>query len=172
MGLIFLLLILFQIKHFMADYILQTPYMLQKFKGGREWILPLAAHAGVHALYTTSIAALVTSNPLFAVSCGFFDFAVHFTMDRIKASPNMLGKYKNIGPAEWAKVQEEAKGWSRNEYSQDSYIYPCGVREEARKRIKHNTYFWYSLGLDQLVHHCTHYIIIAAIVYVYTGGIH
>lgn len=50
-----LLVVAFKIKHFVADYPLQTPYMLGKFKA-RGWVRPLAAHAGVHAGLTAAIA--------------------------------------------------------------------------------------------------------------------
>lgn len=49
---IFLLLIIFQVKHFLCDYPLQNSYMLRKFLPGRDFIMPLAAHAGVHAVCT------------------------------------------------------------------------------------------------------------------------
>lgn len=94
MGFVFLLLVLFQIKHWIADYPAQTPYMLRKFLGGTEWILPLTAHAGVHALGTFYIAVLITTRLQLSLALAVLDFVVHFTVDRIKASPNMLGKYK------------------------------------------------------------------------------
>lgn len=129
---IFVLLVIFQIKHFVADYPLQTPYMLKKFLGGRDWIIPLACHAGVHALFTLLIALAVKPEVAFLVAG--IDFTLHFIMDRIKASPNMLGKYKALTAKDYMSSTPEQK--------------------------KHNTYFWWSLGLDQSVHHLTHYLII------------
>ena len=35
---IYLLLVIYQIKHFLCDYPLQGKFMLGKFKGGLEWI--------------------------------------------------------------------------------------------------------------------------------------
>jgi hypothetical protein len=49
---VWLLLAVYQLKHFVADYPLQTPYMLKKFLPGNDFIKPLSAHAGVHALFT------------------------------------------------------------------------------------------------------------------------
>jgi len=118
---IFLLLILFQIKHFVADYPLQGAYMLGKFK--REgWVLPLAAHCGVHAVFTFAIATAFADVKL-AVVAAVIDFVLHFAMDRLKASPDMMGRFKPDNPK-----------------------------------------FWYALGFDQMVHHVTHYLIIAMIV--------
>ena len=49
------LMVVFQTKHFLCDYPLQNEYMLGKFKPGSDWVLPLGAHALVHALVTLSI---------------------------------------------------------------------------------------------------------------------
>ena len=51
------------------------------------------------------------------------DISIHFIMDRIKASPNMLGCFN-----------PKDKG------------------------------YWYVLGVDQMVHHMTHYLIIVSII--------
>lgn len=122
----FFLLFLYQAKHFVCDFVLQTQYMLGKFKES-GWVLPLLAHSGVHSL-ATFVIAIVFVGPLFALLLAVFDLVVHFTMDRIKASPNLGGKYN---PTE--------------------------------KR------FWQYLGVDQMVHHVTHYVIILCIVLKYTG---
>lgn len=87
---IFTLLIIYQIKHFLCDYPLQIPYMLQKISKDK-WILPLASHAGVHALFTLIIVLVVNANLWWLA---IFDFVIHFTMDRIKASPNLLNRFE------------------------------------------------------------------------------
>ena len=112
------LFIIFQLKHFIADYPLQSEYMLGKFKEN-GWIAPLAAHCGIHALFTMMIVGVFLDSFKFALMASAFDFSVHFLMDRIKASPKILGRYK----------MEDKK-------------------------------FWWALGLDQMVHHITHYAII------------
>jgi hypothetical protein len=88
------LLLVFQIKHFLADYPFQGKYMLGKFKGGTEWILPLLAHASVHAAFTFIIAFVFSQKISTAFWLGVLDLVIHFTMDRIKASPNLLGRFK------------------------------------------------------------------------------
>lgn len=90
---IFILLVLFQLKHFIADYPLQGQYMLGKFKSGYEWILPLVAHSSVHALGTFIVSIIFVSLPI-AIGLAILDFIIHSTMDRIKASPNLLGRFK------------------------------------------------------------------------------
>lgn len=94
-----ILAVLFQIKHFLCDYPFQTPYMLGKFKGGTAWILPLASHATVHlagTATTMNLWALMTGThwPLWIAFLPLLDFAVHFAVDRIKASPEWGGRWK------------------------------------------------------------------------------
>jgi hypothetical protein len=113
---IFLLLIIYQIKHFLADFPLQGRYMLGKFKDGIEWIMPLAAHCSVHLVLTLGIVLMV--KPSLWWLC-LVDFGCHFIMDRIKAGKNLLGR--------WTKEQPM---------------------------------FWNMIGIDQMVHHFTHYYII------------
>ena len=57
---ILILLIAFQVKHWICDYPLQTPYMLQKFKL-KGWVHPLFCHARVHALGTLLITVVFLS---------------------------------------------------------------------------------------------------------------
>ncbi len=126
------LLILFQLKHLLADYPLQTKYMLGKFKD-KGWELPLLAHVAVHAAFTFVIALHyvdVKKSLCFAMIDGF----IHFVMDRVKASPKMLGRFKSL-TAETA---------------------PTATKEQWRS----NNLFWWSIGFDQMVHHLTHYAII------------
>lgn len=100
---IFVLLVVFQVKHYVVDYIwqLSNPDSLKKFdRSGWEW--PLFKHANEHAVASVLI-SLVTiyayGVPLnddviiFLIAIYFFDGIIHFTMDRIKASPYIWGKY-------------------------------------------------------------------------------
>ena len=91
---IFVLLVVFQFKHFICDYLLQGEYMLGKFKPGWDFILPLTAHCLVHVVATFFIAFLTSFNFKLSLVLSVFDFITHFIMDRIKASPNILGCYK------------------------------------------------------------------------------
>jgi len=104
---IFILLTLFQLKHFLADYPLQTPYMLGKMKA-TGWIKPLAAHATIHACITAIIVLwyfILLGQPTLAVILtpllALLDFTIHFIVDRIKASPNLGGKFNPSQPYFW-----------------------------------------------------------------------
>jgi len=143
---VFALLIAFQAKHFLADYPLQKGYMLGKFKE-KNWALPLAVHCGVHAAFTFAIVLACVWNiagpwSLFApFLLAGFDFTVHFIMDRIKASPYLLGRFKALGPSQYLYCVENPNPFTK-------------------LQLRGNTFFWWSLGLDQTVHHLTHYVII------------
>jgi hypothetical protein len=88
----FLLLVIYQIKHFVADYPLQTPYMLKKFSPGWDFIVPLSAHCLVHAV-VTFLVCMWWSPDLWWLS--IVDFVAHFLMDRVKSGPRYLGRYNN-----------------------------------------------------------------------------
>lgn len=147
---LFQLLVLFQLKHFLADYLFQTPYMLGKFKSGKQWVLPLLAHSSVHAAFTFGIVLCVKLSAVFALKLSLLDLVAHAAMDRIKANPELLGRFKALSAREMGVIKRGP--------SIPSQIVPF---EEA---LRSNTYFWWSLGLDQMVHHLTHYYIIWCLV--------
>lgn len=162
---VFVLLLLFQFKHFIADYPLQNAYMLGKFKD-KGWVVPLSAHCAVHAVFTFIISAYFGLGLAFAMAA--LDFIIHFIMDRTKASPKMLGKYKAISKDEFRSLIESKQ--LSLEGIKFAETYPLLAEESKRRlteidsRFKSNTYFWWSLGLDQAVHHLTHYLIIFILV--------
>lgn len=119
---IFILLVIFQVKHFICDFPLQREYMLKKTLPGWDFFVPLAVHSGLHAFFTLVILLV------FAPSLWFlfiYDFVIHFVMDRIKAGPKYLGRFNDQGKSS----------------------------------------YWICFGLDQMVHHITHYSIIYFIIY-------
>jgi hypothetical protein len=89
---IFTLLIVYQIKHYLADFPLQVNYMIGKTKTGLAWVLPLAAHCAVHGGLTFLILVLWSRLDLWWLA--LVDFGIHFLMDRTKASPHLLGRFK------------------------------------------------------------------------------
>jgi hypothetical protein len=115
---IFALLIAFQIKHLIGDYLLQTSWMVRgKAREGAGFLWPLTVHVVIHA--ALSFAILMAVNPrLWPLA--LLDFGIHFVMDRIKSSPRLFGRFTDM-----------------NKQS-----------------------FWIPFGIDQMVHHCTHYFII------------
>ena len=96
MELIFILLIVFQLKHFIADYPLQFPYMYENKGKPTGWLRPLSDHAIVHAQFTIMILVTVSlfAKPMdimLIISLGLFDYASHFAIDRWKAT-------RGVGP--------------------------------------------------------------------------
>lgn len=97
---LFLLLVIFQLKHFICDYPLQNAYMLGKMKL-TGWKLPLLAHASVHAIGTFLIVYVFLNEVLFALILAIADLVIHFIVDRLKASPNLGGRFKPDQPYFW-----------------------------------------------------------------------
>lgn len=155
MKTVFLLLVIFQIKHFLADYPLQGRYMLGKFKGGTDWIVPLLAHVGVHGTFTLLIAAAFGCH--YAPWLALLDMVAHFIMDRIKASPDMLGRFKALSANEYREIAYEQEHYVKKFPGTQTSL---NMQEDFNKKLKSNVLFWWCLGIDQMVHHFTHYGII------------
>lgn len=92
----FQLLVLFQFKHFIADFPLQREYMLKKFLPGWAFFIPLSTHCFVHALLTFAIVVAVDVNLWWLA---IVDFITHFIMDRIKSGPKYLGRFQDRSKA-------------------------------------------------------------------------
>jgi hypothetical protein len=162
-ALLFPLLVAYQIKHWTADFPLQGEYMLRKFaKDPKIWVPSLAAHAGVHALFTLLIGLVAVGYHPAVLALAVFDFAIHFTMDRIKASPSMLGRYKSLDANGYMNVKSIL---AQGDATMKVLGYPenYGLYIQAKERLRHSNYFWWILGFDQMVHHLTHYLIIACL---------
>ena len=77
-----LILFLFLLKHFVADFVLQPGWMAKGKAAVRGWRIPLSLHAAIHGLLTyILILSLAPSHWWLA----FADFLVHFAIDRVKA---------------------------------------------------------------------------------------
>lgn len=99
LGQTIVLLVIFQAKHYVADFPLQREYMLRKTLEGWSFLAPLALHCCVHAAITLMIVFYVNPALWWLV---VVDFVTHFVMDRIKAGPRYLGRYNDVTkPAFW-----------------------------------------------------------------------
>jgi hypothetical protein len=89
---IFWLFLAFQIKHLIADYYLQLPYMYENKGKPQGWIKPLFDHAFVHATGTMIIVGpyliLTFCQHSFKImiTAAIFDLVTHFIIDRWKAT--------------------------------------------------------------------------------------
>jgi len=97
---VFVLLIAFQVKHFLGDYVFQSAWMaLGKSRPGFSYLYPLSAHVLIHA-GLTAVIVLVVNPRLWPLI--LFDLTVHFVLDRVKASPRMLGRFEGAErPGRW-----------------------------------------------------------------------
>ena len=86
------LLIAFQVKHFVADFPLQTQYMLRKTEAGWAFVIPLGVHCLIHAVMTAAIVVWIKPELLWLA---FADFVIHFAMDRLKSGPRYLGRFND-----------------------------------------------------------------------------
>lgn len=158
LSLLFVLLVVYQLKHFFADYPLQGKYMLGKFKDGWDWVLPLVAHVTVHGLFTLFI-CLVVRPELWWLS--IVDMVAHFAMDRLKAGKKYLGRFKALSGNEYMQMAGELKALiAFHEDNECGEVHCENIKKNIHQSFKSNTYFWWALGLDQMVHHLTHYFII------------
>lgn len=123
----------FEVKHFLADFLLQSEFHLGKFKE-KGWVLPLAHHCMIHALGTMLILTAIRTSAAGVLLMALLDFVCHFCMDRVKASPKMLGRFKGLSSREYPTATSKEK-WD-------------------------NKLFWWFLGLDQAWHNFTHLAIV------------
>ena len=160
---IFALLVIYQLKHFLADYPLQTDYMIGKFKPDWGFLLPLLSHCYVHALGTYLIALMITSNLGFSTLLSLLDGTIHFVMDRLKAGPKYMGRWKALSGKEWMTAKMLSAG---EEVPESEMIFGYTdvkynmKRADSLKKLHDNKLFWISIGIDQACHHLTHYLCI------------
>lgn len=145
----------FEVKHLLCDFFLQTDRHIGKFaKTG--WVRPLADHCIIHAVATAAIVLVLGKLDLLWLPS--VDFIVHFIMDRIKASPGLLGRYRSVTKEEYICAKETiAKNDTSTQWS-------TSLIEQAKMKLQNNKYFWYSLGFDQFVHQLTGLFIVWTLV--------
>jgi hypothetical protein len=150
-----LLVVVALLKHSIADYALQLPfkYMYGKFKP-TGWVLPLLAHSGIHGVFTFLIALCVAHNPLLALGLALMDTSIHFVMDRIKASPDLLGRYEALSKNEFKYYAEQLSHAEKLDLD----------KRFIMSKFKSNMIFWFCLELDQVVHHLTDVAVIAILI--------
>ena len=79
------LFLLFQIKHFVADFPLQKPY--QYLNKGKFLHPGGILHAAFHGAFTFGIVAAYT-DPIMGVALGILDMQIHYFIDYFKVNIN------------------------------------------------------------------------------------
>ena len=75
-------MLLFIVKHYVCDFVLQNSWQAIGKAKTKGWILPLLVHSVINAT-GTAIILLVFGSPYWLVF-GLSEIAVHFIIDRIK----------------------------------------------------------------------------------------
>lgn len=92
------LVLAFGLKHLLADYFLQTRWMVCGKGANSGWAAPLVAHAAVHAAGTLVI-TMIAAPALWWLA--IVDWLIHGTIDRVRAMPCVGGKLHPGQPAFW-----------------------------------------------------------------------
>lgn len=92
------LALLFALKHLVADFIFQTSWIAHGKEGTSGWVLPLAAHAGIHAAMTLAITLAVRPSLWWLA---ILDLAVHFLIDRGKSITGRWGGWTATDARYW-----------------------------------------------------------------------
>lgn len=96
-----ILFCVFQVKHYLADFVFQTRYMLQKDAHDLSYLKPLLLHSFTHAILTTTIVAFADYRLWWI---GAIDLVLHALVDRLKAAPKLLGRFNDPLKASYWRV--------------------------------------------------------------------
>lgn len=91
-GTVTALMVVMATKHFCADFLFQTSWIAKGKAACEGWVLPLALHAGGHALLTLLIILLLFPHLWWLAA---IEFVVHFGIDRAKV---IVGRRKSLNP--------------------------------------------------------------------------
>ncbi len=119
---IFLLLIIFQLKHFLGDYVFQTAWMVKgKSIPGLGFVFPLSVHVFIHASLTLVIVIIVDISLWYLF---LFDFVAHFVLDRLKSGPRYFGRFTDFNKQSfWIPFGFDQMGHHLTHYTIILWIY-------------------------------------------------
>ncbi|MGA2043788.1 MAG: DUF3307 domain-containing protein [Roseiarcus sp.] len=92
------LLLAMAVKHFVADFLLQTNWIARGKERPTGWAAPLAVHALIHGGCTLLIALAVAPRLWWL---GPADLAIHWTIDRAKTLVSLRGGWSADQAAFW-----------------------------------------------------------------------
>ena len=93
-----LILFLFLLKHFLADFVLQPGWMAKGKAAQHGWRIPLFLHAAIHGLLTYALILFLAPSHWWLA---FVDFLVHFAIDRGKALASLRWNATPQQPEYW-----------------------------------------------------------------------
>lgn len=145
MPVVYIVIALFALKHFLASYPLQTSYTVKGLSSS-GWFVPMLARCGIQAGCTMLLTLGfwykmgASFNGMLLVSVMAIDFVSHFLIDRMKVSPEFLGRFQVASPQELAQMQIDYT-------SKDP-----GVVVAAQAESDSNKYFWWADGFCHLLY--------------------
>jgi hypothetical protein len=145
MPVVYIVIALFALKHFLASYPLQCSYTV-KGLGSSGWFKPMLARCSIQSACTALLALgywMKTGagiNVTLLVAVMGLDFVSHFLIDRMKVSPEFLGRYQVASPQELAQMAVDYQ-------SKD-----IAVVKAAQAESDSNKYFWWCDGLCHLLY--------------------
>jgi len=92
-------LVLFQIKHCLCDFVLQT--QSQVMAKGTYGALGGLSHAGLHAVASIPALYVLTSSPLIILALIAFEFVLHYHVDFTKARVDAAGGWTVADQQYW-----------------------------------------------------------------------
>lgn len=88
----------FTLKHFIADFLLQSDWIARGKDSPRDWPLPLAVHLAIHAGMTLAIVSIAAPHLWWLAPA---DFAVHGAIDRGKSLISQRGGWNIDDQSFW-----------------------------------------------------------------------
>jgi len=143
MGSALLLAGAFLIKHWIANYPLQTAYTAEGLSTapGNAWVRPLMIRAAIHAISTlvlTFVYYIVSGadfSLLLMICVASIDMLAHIIIDRFKVDPELFGQFQVASAAEMAQIAQDYK-------SSDPAVVAA-----AQAKSDSNKYFWWATGI-------------------------
>jgi hypothetical protein len=130
---IFVLLLAFEVKQLLCDYPILPDFLLKRFhsNGIKAFIL----YSAFHGFITFTICLLLTNAeyPL-ALLMSLLDFAAGFALAMFRSHSSMIARFKPLDLDEFMSASRKAK--------------------------RQHRMYWTFFGLDQAIHHMTHFSII------------
>jgi hypothetical protein len=99
--LLFILLVAFQLKHFIVDLALKTEYRLRQFEIRANFYRPLFSHCSLHAAATWLISAVTLwgkhgyAGLVAPVAAASTDFVSHLIIGGMRSDVRWLGRFKD-----------------------------------------------------------------------------
>lgn len=130
---IFILLLAFQLKQFFCDYPIYPEFLLKRFKG--SGLTAFIVHSGIHSFMTLGICLILSSSGFgLAVLMACLDFVIDFMLNQFRSRSETIARFRPLDLDEFLAA--------------------------SRKEKRNHRLYWAFFGLDQTIHHLTHYAIV------------